>query len=287
MWHSAELWCLPASVMRRWYLAARVGSMRRAWPAAMNRACRRTASPRLVGPPCRSFTPEASRSGTRPVKARAPAREVNRFGSPSRARMAAAVMVATPGAEVTIPVGSVSRSSSVVRSSRSLISSVSCSASRASRAMSSARWGIPAHRRTTTGGFLGLRRVRRRRAARPRRRGVPVAEPGQPGPAEPLHHVRIGIAGGEELQRRPVGQIAADHGVPGRAEDLQQGIQSGQALAAAGVAGGLHHHQTFANRDLRAVRRGRQVPNRVASLRQKAPHTNMINRQGVASRCDR
>jgi hypothetical protein len=41
-------------------------------------------------------------------------------------------------------------------------------------------------------------------------------------------------------------------------------------------------HQTFANRDPRAVRRGRQVPNRVAGLRQKAPHTNMINRQGVA-----
>ena len=41
-------------------------------------------------------------------------------------------------------------------------------------------------------------------------------------------------------------------------------------------------HQTFANRDPRAVRRGRQVPNRVAGLRQQAPHTNMINRQGVA-----
>jgi len=38
MWHSAELWCLPASIMRRWYLAARVGSMRRAWPAAMNKS---------------------------------------------------------------------------------------------------------------------------------------------------------------------------------------------------------------------------------------------------------
>ena len=44
--------------------------------------------------------------------------------------------------------------------------------------------------------------------------------------------------------------------------------------------------QTFANRDPRAVRRGRQVPNRVAGLRQQAPHTNMINRQGVASRSD-
>ena len=41
-------------------------------------------------------------------------------------------------------------------------------------------------------------------------------------------------------------------------------------------------HQTFANRDPRAVRCGRPVPNRVAGLRQQAPHTNMINRQGVA-----
>jgi hypothetical protein len=41
-------------------------------------------------------------------------------------------------------------------------------------------------------------------------------------------------------------------------------------------------HQTLANRDPRAVRRGRQVPHRMAGLRQKAPHTNMINRQGVA-----
>src|SRR5215207_11280268 len=78
MWQSAELWCLPASIMRRWYLAARVGSIRRAWPAAMNSASRSTASPRLVGPPCRPFSPDASRLGTRPVKARAPAREVNR-----------------------------------------------------------------------------------------------------------------------------------------------------------------------------------------------------------------
>ena len=141
MWQSAELWCLPASIMRRWYLAARVGSIRRACPAAMNSACRKTASPRLVGPPCRPVRPEASRVGTRPVKARAPARELNRFGSPSRPRMAAAVIAATPGAEVRMPVGSECLSSSVVRSSRSLISSVSCNASRASMAMSSARSG--------------------------------------------------------------------------------------------------------------------------------------------------
>ena len=52
------------------------------------------------------------------MKARAPASEVNRFGSPSRPRMAAAVIAATPGAEVRIPVGSACLSSSVVRSSR-------------------------------------------------------------------------------------------------------------------------------------------------------------------------
>src|SRR4051794_36532561 len=42
----------------------------------MNRACRRTASPRLVGPPWRPVSPEESRIGTSPVKARAPARDV-------------------------------------------------------------------------------------------------------------------------------------------------------------------------------------------------------------------
>ena len=26
MWQTAEVWCLPASTMSRWYLAARVGS---------------------------------------------------------------------------------------------------------------------------------------------------------------------------------------------------------------------------------------------------------------------
>jgi hypothetical protein len=41
-------------------------------------------------------------------------------------------------------------------------------------------------------------------------------------------------------------------------------------------------HQTFANSDRGPPGRGRQVPNRVADLRQKAAHTNMINRQGVA-----
>ena len=63
--------------------------------------------------------------------------------------------------------------------------------------------------------------------------GVPVTEPGQPGPAEPFHHMRIGISGGEELQRGAVGQIGTDRGVPGRPEDLQQRIQPGQALTAA------------------------------------------------------
>ena len=42
-----------------------------------------TASPRLVGPPCLPLSPDESRMGTSSVKARAPARVVNRFGSPS------------------------------------------------------------------------------------------------------------------------------------------------------------------------------------------------------------
>src|SRR5215211_7638094 len=42
-------------------------------------------------------------------------------------------------------------------------------------------------------------------------------------------------------------------------------------------------HQTFANRDPQHIAAsGHQVPNRAALLRQQAPHTSMINRQGVA-----
>ena len=234
MWQSAELWCLPASVMSRWYFAARVGSMRRAWPAAMNSACRRTASPRLVGPPCRLFRPEASRIGTRPVKARAPAREVNRFGSPSRPRIAAAVIVATPGAEVRMParvgvleqhcgafvevfdlLGQLQRQPGLDRDVLGQVGVVQLAAGPQLE-------GLLGCGEQCVGVWLA-----------PGAAGVPVAEPGQPGPAEPFHHMRVGIAGGEELQRGAVGQVGADRVVPGRPEDLQQRVQPGQALAAA------------------------------------------------------
>jgi hypothetical protein len=48
-------------------------------------------------------------------------------------------------------------------------------------------------------GFLGCGEQRVGVRFAPGAAGVPVTEPGQPGPAEPLHNVRIGIAGGEEL----------------------------------------------------------------------------------------
>ena len=60
----------------------KAGPMRRVRSPAMNNAWRKTASPRLVGPGVAPIY--AGRiPGTRPVKYRAPASEVNRLGSPS------------------------------------------------------------------------------------------------------------------------------------------------------------------------------------------------------------
>ena len=70
----------------------------------MNGACRRKAS-RLVGPPCRPFSPEESKIGTS-RQSSSTKREVNRFGSPSGPKIALAVIAATPEAEVRTPVGS-------------------------------------------------------------------------------------------------------------------------------------------------------------------------------------
>jgi hypothetical protein len=53
-------------------IAARLGSARRACSAAMNKASRRQASPDLVSPLWWPLTPEESRRGTRPLKARTP-----------------------------------------------------------------------------------------------------------------------------------------------------------------------------------------------------------------------
>ena len=64
-----------------------VGSMRRAWSAAMKIAARSAASPRRVGRPWRPLTPEALSEGTSPLKERTPARERKRLGSPRRARI--------------------------------------------------------------------------------------------------------------------------------------------------------------------------------------------------------
>lgn len=124
--------------MSRWYFTARVGSCRRAWSAAMKRASRSSASPCFVGPPCLPERPDESREGTRPLKLRTAASEWNLLASPRRPWMTAPVTGRTLGAEVMIPTGSRSWTSTAIRSSSSLISSLSVSASRASTAMSSA-----------------------------------------------------------------------------------------------------------------------------------------------------
>src|SRR5207237_200382 len=79
--------------------------------------------------------------GARAVKERAPARERNRAGSPRRARICAAPIAPTPGAEVMMAAGSSSCSSDAIFRSRSRISAVRARARRASAAMSSARSG--------------------------------------------------------------------------------------------------------------------------------------------------
>ena len=202
MWQSAELWCLPASTISRWYFAARVGSRRRAWSALMNRASRSRASPRLVGPPCRPETPEASRDGTRPLKERAAARERNRLASPSRPRMTAPVTAPTPGAEVMMPSGSRSRTSTAMRSSSSLISSVSASAKpgldrRCPRRGRGTQVVVP----QLEGGACGGQELRRRGLRRTRRgsagRGTGPAGRGRGGaPCAGRHTPRRGTAAG-------------------------------------------------------------------------------------------
>ena len=62
--------------------------------------------------------------------------------------------------------------------------------------------------------------------------GVPGEEAGEPGPAEPTDGVRVGVAGGEQLQRGVVSQVGGEGGVPGRAEDLQQRVEAGQGRGA-------------------------------------------------------
>ena len=117
---------------------ARVGSCRRAWSAAMKSGSRSSASPCLVGPPCLLERPNESREDTRPLKLRTAVSEWNLLVSPRRPRMTAPVTGPTPGAEVMIPDGSRMWTSTAIRSSSSLISSVSVSASHASVVMSSA-----------------------------------------------------------------------------------------------------------------------------------------------------
>ena len=60
-----------------------------------------------------------------------------------------------------------------------------------------------------------------------------VDEPTEASPAKAPHHVGIGIAGSEEPQRCHVGQIATQRCVPSGAEQLEQGVETGQTLAAA------------------------------------------------------
>ena len=86
--------------------------------------------------------------GTRPVKDRAPAREANRFGSPSRPRIAAAV-TPTPGAEARMPCRVACHAAARGAFVEVLDLLGQLQASRASMAMSSARSGKssspPAH----------------------------------------------------------------------------------------------------------------------------------------------
>ncbi len=95
----------------------------------------------LVGGPWRPLVPEAVSEGTSPVKERAPARDLNRAGSPSRDRIWAAPTAPTPGTEVMMPAGSSWCSRAAILVSRSRISADRASARRASAAMSSARSG--------------------------------------------------------------------------------------------------------------------------------------------------
>ena len=62
---------------------------------------------------------------------------------------------------------------------------------------------------------------------------MPVEEPSEPGAAESLHRVRVGIAGGKEPQRGVVTQVGTERGVPAGSEDLQQRVETSQAGGAA------------------------------------------------------
>jgi len=57
--------------------------------------------------------------------------------------------------------------------------------------------------------------------------GVTPEELGQPGLAQPAQCVRVGVAGGQEPQRRVIGQISTEGCVPAGAEQLEVGIETG------------------------------------------------------------
>jgi hypothetical protein len=67
---------------------------------------------------------------------------------------------------------------------------------------------------------------------------VPVKEAAQSGSAQPADLVRVGVAGGQEPQRRLVGQVGVQGGQPPGAEQLQQRVQAGQGGGAALDQGG-------------------------------------------------
>ena len=139
-----------------------------------------------------------------------------------------------------MPLGSRSRTSTAMRSSRSLISSVSA------QRQSGFDRRCPLRGRGTEGPRPTGRRLARRggeelvgEVVAERAAGVSVEEPGEPGSAESIHRVRVGITGGKEPQRGVVAQVGTERGVPARSEDLQQRVEPGQAGGAALDQGGV------------------------------------------------
>ncbi len=239
MWQSAELWCLPVSTMSRWYFAARVGSSRRAWLALMNRASRSRASPRLVGPPWRPETPEASREGTRPLKRASCGQGLEPAGVAESAQDDRTGDRADAGGGGDDPVGVAfaDQHGDAFVDLLDLLGERQRQPGFDGDVLGEVGKGEVVGPQVEAGRAAA--RISSARALPERAAGVPVEEPGEPGSAEPTHGVWVGITGGQEPQWGLVAQVGVERGVPVRTEDLQQRIEPGQAGGATLDQGGV------------------------------------------------